>query len=45
MRTVRTGSYAPDSDLKAESEKRGIRSPIEIKLCKKSPHKGAKLMH
>ena len=30
--------------LKAESEKRGLASPIEINLCLKSMQKGAKLM-
>ena len=30
--------------LKVESEKRGLRSPIEINLCQKSPQKGEKLM-
>ena len=30
--------------LKVESEKRGLRSSIEINLCQKSPQKGEKLM-
>ena len=33
------------TDLRSESRKRGLQSPIAIKLCKKSPQKGAKLMH